>query len=396
MKILKFIIPIVVGAVIGYITNWFAIKMLFRPPHYEQRIFGIRVPFTPGLIPKEKGRIAKSVGETVSAYLLSPEIIIDSISNDENNDKVKSWVEENINKLKESNKSIRDLAENIVGEKYDYLSTIIEENITNFICLEIENQAVRQRLMELPDKEAYCMVNEIEQDEKTLKEMIPADVVLKAKEYIEEHDEYITNGLRNIFETPSIQIKVKESIAEVVSQNVNRLITKLVSVELITDKIFTAIENYIYSPRIDKDIVLIATTSIDKLLENKISTETLYRNISLIVHKNMDKFMNKPISHVIENIDEDTVSRIADFSKTIFETFTKNRLPYFVELLDISRVIEDEINKFDVAFAEEIIIEIANKELKAITWLGALLGGIMGILMPFFNHAFRKLIGYVN
>lgn len=382
MKILKFIIPIVVGAVIGYITNWFAIKMLFRP-HYEQRIFGIRVPFTPGLIPKEKGRIAKSVGETVSAYLLSPEIIIDSISNDENNDKVKSWVEENINKLKESNKSIRDLAENIVGEKYDYLSIIIEENITNFICLEIENQAVRQRLMELPDKEAYCMVNEIEQDEKTLKEMIPADVVLKAKEYIEEHDEYITNGLRNIFETPSIQIKVKESIAEVVSQNVNRLITKLVSVELITDKIFTAIENYIYSPRINKDIVLIATTSIDKLLENKISTETLYRNISLIVHKNMDKFMNKPISHVIENIDEDTVSRIADFSKTIFETFTKNRLPYFVELLDISRVIEDEINKFDVAFAEEIIIEIANKELKAITWLGALLGGIMGILMPF-------------
>lgn len=379
---MKFIIPIVVGAVIGYITNWFAIKMLFRP-HYERRIFGIRVPFTPGLIPKEKGRIAKSVGETVSAYLLSPEIIIDSISNDENNDKVKSWVEDNINKLKESNKSIRDLAENIVGEKYDYLSTTIEESITDFICSEIEKQAVRQRLMELSDKEAYCMVNEIEQDEKTLKEIIPADVVLKAKEYIEEHDEYITNGLRNIFETPSIQIKVKESISEVVSQNVNRLITKLVSVELITDKIFAAIENYIYSPRINKDIVLIATTSIDKLLENKISTESLYRNISLIVHKNMDKFMNIPISHIIKDIDEATVSRIADFSKTIFETFTKNRLPYFVELLDISRVIEDEINKFDVAFAEEIIIEIANKELKAITWLGALLGGIMGILMPF-------------
>lgn len=379
---MKFIIPIVVGAVIGYITNWFAIKMLFRP-HYERRIFGIRVPFTPGLIPKEKGRIAKSVGETVSAYLLSPEIIIDSISNDENNDKVKSWVEDNINKLKESNKSIRDLAENIVGEKYDYLSTTIEESITDFICSEIEKQAVRQRLMELSDKEAYCMVNEIEQDEKTLKEIIPADVVLKAKEYIEEHDEYITNGLRNIFEMPSIQIKVKESISEVVSQNVNRLITKLVSVELITDKIFAAIENYIYSPRINKDIVLIATTSIDKLLENKISTKTLYRNISLIVHKNMDKFMNIPISHIIKDIDEATVSRIADFSKTIFETFTKNRLPYFVELLDISRVIEDEINKFDVAFAEEIIIEIANKELKAITWLGALLGGIMGILMPF-------------
>lgn len=45
-------------------------------------------------------------------------------------------------------------------------------------------------------------------------------------------------------------------------------------------------------------------------------------------------------------------------------------------------MVEDEINRFDVAFAEEIIIEIANKELKAITWLGALLGGIMGMLSP--------------
>ncbi len=52
--------------------------------------------------------------------------------------------------------------------------------------------------------------------------------------------------------------------------------------------------------------------------------------------------------------------------------------------LIFQKLIEEEINSFDVAFTEEIIIEIANKELKAITWLGALLGGIMGILMPFF------------
>ena len=65
---MKFIMPILLGAVIGYITNWLAIKMLFRP-HYEKKIFGLHIPFTLGLIPKEMNRIAKSIGETVGVHL---------------------------------------------------------------------------------------------------------------------------------------------------------------------------------------------------------------------------------------------------------------------------------------------------------------------------------------
>ena len=76
---MKIIIPIIVGAIIGYFTNWLAIKMLFRP-HYEKRIFGYKLPFTPGLIPKERYRIAKSIGETVGVYLLSPDTIIEELS----------------------------------------------------------------------------------------------------------------------------------------------------------------------------------------------------------------------------------------------------------------------------------------------------------------------------
>ncbi|CCQ97618.1 hypothetical protein CULT_680005 [[Clostridium] ultunense Esp] len=56
---MKFIIPILLGATIGYITNWIAIKMLFRP-HYEKKIFNIHVPFTPGLILR-KGKESQKV-----------------------------------------------------------------------------------------------------------------------------------------------------------------------------------------------------------------------------------------------------------------------------------------------------------------------------------------------
>lgn len=58
-----------IGGLIGLITNSLAIKMLFRP-HRAIYIGKFHVPFTPGLIPKEKERIASAVGEVISKYLL--------------------------------------------------------------------------------------------------------------------------------------------------------------------------------------------------------------------------------------------------------------------------------------------------------------------------------------
>ncbi len=50
---LQMIAAPVIGGIIGLITNGLAIKMLFRP-HKEIYIGKFRLPFTPGLIPKEK------------------------------------------------------------------------------------------------------------------------------------------------------------------------------------------------------------------------------------------------------------------------------------------------------------------------------------------------------
>ncbi|HCO48040.1 MAG TPA: hypothetical protein DIT55_00785, partial [Spirochaetaceae bacterium] len=67
------IMPPLVGAVIGYFTNWLAIKMLFRPlrPVHVGRF---KLPFTPGILPRERLRLSESVGDTVSRELLSPEV----------------------------------------------------------------------------------------------------------------------------------------------------------------------------------------------------------------------------------------------------------------------------------------------------------------------------------
>ena len=63
-----------IGAVIGYCTNYIAVKMLFYPRN-EVKVCGHKVPFTPGAIPKGKPRLAKTVGNVVANTLLTEEDI---------------------------------------------------------------------------------------------------------------------------------------------------------------------------------------------------------------------------------------------------------------------------------------------------------------------------------
>lgn len=65
----------VIGAFIGWMTNVFAIKLLFRPLQ-PINILGFKLQ---GLIPKRKSDIAESIGETVEKELVSVEEIVDKM-----------------------------------------------------------------------------------------------------------------------------------------------------------------------------------------------------------------------------------------------------------------------------------------------------------------------------
>lgn len=74
MMVPFYILAPLLGGVIGCVTNDIAIRMLFRP-HTAKHIMGWRVPFTLGIIPKEKGRIAEAVGTAISDNLMSQEVL---------------------------------------------------------------------------------------------------------------------------------------------------------------------------------------------------------------------------------------------------------------------------------------------------------------------------------
>lgn len=73
-EVLPWVLPPLLGAAIGYVTNAIAIRMLFRPLT-EKRVLGLRLPLTPGIIPKQRYQLAESLGQMVSRELLTEEAV---------------------------------------------------------------------------------------------------------------------------------------------------------------------------------------------------------------------------------------------------------------------------------------------------------------------------------
>lgn len=87
----------IIGAVIGYCTNYIAVKMLFYPRN-EVKVWGHKVPFTPGAIPKGKPRLAKSVGNIVANTLLTEEDIKQKILSPETEEAVVDKIMDELSK----------------------------------------------------------------------------------------------------------------------------------------------------------------------------------------------------------------------------------------------------------------------------------------------------------
>ena len=128
MEILHIILPLALGALIGYVTNYIAVKMLFRP--YEAVKIGNKtLPFTPGVIPKNKPRIARACGAAVEGSLFSQDDIKKAITGsirkpDISGIRVSDIVSEDL-----SERLAETLADKLTGEikKTDIKGLIVEK-----------------------------------------------------------------------------------------------------------------------------------------------------------------------------------------------------------------------------------------------------------------------------
>lgn len=115
MVYLKIFLMPLLGGIIGYITNDIAIKMLFHPREAVY-IGKWKVPFTPGLIPQQKERIARSIGNVVSEQLLNAQTVRGELLSEESLSAIKDKLTAYLGTFAENEDDVEKLVSSYIGE----------------------------------------------------------------------------------------------------------------------------------------------------------------------------------------------------------------------------------------------------------------------------------------
>ena len=129
--IVRLFAPVALGGLIGAFTNYLAIKMLFRP-YNEKRLFGVVVPFTPGIVPKRKNELARAIGGVVSKNLVDAEGVSKMLLSEETINKLKSKVDEIIRSFQSNEESLQSFFSKYAGdERVNALMSRVKNNLEN-------------------------------------------------------------------------------------------------------------------------------------------------------------------------------------------------------------------------------------------------------------------------
>ncbi|MBE6041131.1 MAG: DUF445 family protein [Clostridiales bacterium] len=173
----NYILPPLVGAVIGYFTNLIAVKMLFFP-HEEKHIFGHRVPFTPGAIPKGKSRLARSAGKIVQDELFTREDISSKLLTEE----VEKPLIDKVMQI--LNEDIRNTGAVLAGgaDKYDKL----EKSFVDLLSVKITDAVRRMNIPGAVRQEGIRMIGEHVQNSRILRAVVPENLVDRIMQSVAE------------------------------------------------------------------------------------------------------------------------------------------------------------------------------------------------------------------
>jgi len=326
MEYLKIIIPILVGALIGYCTNYIAIKMLFRPqkPIY---VFGKKLPFTPGVIPKNKSRIAAAVGNAVGQNLFTNQDIVNAIT--------ESGLKNNLSE------KIMDTAFNTDSSIKDYIDKYYSKKSS-------ENDDLIQTEL---SKEVDYDASDCD------------DVIIEETDYDKiknKVSDVITSKILGAFEKIDLNAMVSQIASKTLSEKVKG----------------TMMEIFLNESTVSAMSAPIGT-SIAEYIKNH-GEEIIYP----LVDTEVDSFMEKPVSENLEELGLDTNILESSVNK-LFDTAVSKCGSMISEYIDIPGIVESKINKMDVSELEELVMQVMKNELQTVINLGALIGAVIGIINIF-------------
>jgi uncharacterized membrane protein YheB (UPF0754 family) len=117
-------------------------------------------------------------------------------------------------------------------------------------------------------------------------------------------------------------------------------------------------------------------------VEEKITKETILSTIYVVLERtfNIPRWMEKTMFEVVQPVypwlqEKMIPSLLLKGSQLIHE-----KLEILLAKLELQDVVKNQVESFSLLQLEEMVLSVSKKELKMITYLGAILGGMIGLL----------------
>ncbi len=372
-------IGVMVAGFIGGITNYFAIKMLFHPRH-EWRIGRRRVPFTPGLIPKRREEIARSLGRVVSEYLVTS----DAFSMLLRKEAFRQTVADRLKQmLVQAAESERTLGEWVLG----YWPEDKREQGISAIARVLEDAGRRgigylwrERGM------AKLTLGELAAD---WPQESRRSVVVKAADYIAltvKQELYTAEGERMLLKLTTQVIEQAGGFLGAMASiflDEAKLAAKLrqsLVAALEGGAVRGALENIIQG-QLDKSLQLtleelagyvLGEDEVDAALIERISERFRWEErVRQLSEKQAGALLARHLDWLSEKLPSAVALLLGMIEPHVGRIFATLRLEDMVEA---------QVRDFPIERIEAIILSISGREFRAITWLGVLLGALIGLV----------------
>lgn len=381
---LTILVNVAVAGFVGGITNHYAIKMLFHP-RKEKRIGGWRVPFTPGLIPKRKDEIGRSLGKVVADHLVTAEGLRNLLTKPEFRGRIETKLAGALEEWTSREETVEELLLKLwprdhldagLDRAASWLQGLAEEGIRRLWTE--GGWSARQlggllpgwseeRRSELTAKAVRMLADEIRKELDTLQ----GERMLRqlASQFMEQAGGFF-GSLASIFmDGDKIVGKVKAALVQQLeSPALQNFIAVFIRERLIR------LENMTL-----EEAVRLASGGREPLewLE-----EQAGRAVSELRVRGWEKLAGMRVSDGLAPRKEWLLGKVPVVTGRVLELLSAN-MARVVAAIQLPLLVEEEVRKFPIEQVEDIILSVSGKEFRAITWLGVFLGGFIGLFQSF-------------
>ncbi|OPX04903.1 DUF445 domain-containing protein [Geobacillus sp. LEMMY01] len=357
---------VAVGALIGGVTNFIAIVMLFRP--YEPMyVFGKRLPFTPGLIPKRRRELAEQLGKTVVEHLVTPEGLRRKLMDPSFTAGMAEWGREWLRKWLARKETPAELLERLgVRSPAERLEAMAAEQAERAY----ERWSETWRLQPIRD-------------------VLPAELKQTMEARVESLAGYLADRTLDYFRSEEGKQQVSGMIERFFQERgmVGNMLQMLLGNVNFVDKVQAELGKFLRHAGTRAALARLLWTEWNKWLDYPLATvEEMIgrRRIDDAVRSAVRRlvqsggWLHRPLDELIAPYEQQLFDRLIPQAAATASRLLSGKIEAIVAQLGLADIVRDQVESFSLRRLEEIILSIARRELKMITYLGALLGGLIG------------------